>query len=401
MIDPNASQVIRIACAPGLAEYLRGEIVGLGHVVERAEPTAVEVAGTLADAQELNLRLRTALHVHYLLAEFTCADANELHKALQTLAWEELIDPDGYFSVTSTVRTPTITDWKYANLRVKDAIVDRIAARAGRRPDSGPDRERMVIHLDWQDRHARVFMNTSGRKLSDRNYRKLPHAAPMQETLAAAVILATGYDGSQPLVNPMCGSGTLAIEAALIAGGRLPGLLRSNFGFMHWRGFDPAAWQAQRRVAKKIRRTGPIAPIIASDHDERALHAARKNAETAGVHHLIRFEHCDFAASSLPDQPGIVILNPEYGQRLGELCALEKTYGAIGDFFKQRCCGWTGYVFTGNRELAKKIGLRASRRMEFRNAKIDCRLLKYEMYAGTRRTNFKPPHPADELRNVD
>ncbi|MEE9297023.1 MAG: class I SAM-dependent RNA methyltransferase, partial [Phycisphaerae bacterium] len=198
-------------------------------------------------------------------------------------------------------------------------------------------------------------------------------------------ILATGYDGSVPLVNPMCGSGTLAIEAALIASGRPPGLLRDNFGFMHCRGFDSDTWQSMRRSAKKIRNKGTIAPIIATDIDAGAIRAARKNAETAGVHHMIRFDVCDFAETPIPPEEGIVIINPEYGERLGVIAELEKTYGRMGDFFKQRCAGWTGYIFTGNLELAKKVGLRASRRMEFFNAKIDCRLLKYELYAGTRR----------------
>jgi putative N6-adenine-specific DNA methylase len=183
----------------------------------------------------------------------------------------------------------------------------------------------------------------------------------------------------------MCGSGTLAIEAALIATGRPPGLLRSNFGFMHHMGFDADAWQALRREAKKVRSNDAPAPIVASDIDEKAVLAARKNAETAGVHRLIDFEVCDFADTPMPDDPGIVLLNPEYGERMGEVAALESTYKRMGDFLKQRCAGWTGFIFTGNLALAKKVGLRASRRLEFHNAKIECRLLRYELYAGTRR----------------
>ncbi len=207
----------------------------------------------------------------------------------------------------------------------------------------------------------------------------------MQETLAAGVILAMGYDGSVPLVNPMCGSGTLAIEAALIASKRPPGLLRENFGFMHRKGFDSDTWQSMRRSARKIRTKSTIAPIIATDIDAGAIGAAGKNAETAGVHHMIRFDVCDFAETPIPPERGIVVINPEYGERLGVIAELEKTYRRMGDFFKQRCPGWTGYIFTGNLELAKKVGLRTSRRMEFFNAKIDCRLLKYELYEGTRR----------------
>ncbi|HRX85446.1 MAG TPA: class I SAM-dependent RNA methyltransferase [Phycisphaerae bacterium] len=400
MLDPDAPRTLRITCAPGLAPYLQQEVEDLGLPVDDADATGVELTATLLDAMRLNLYLRTGLNVLCLLEAFTCTDADELYERVNAVAWEELVDPDEYVSVVANVNTPTITDWRFAALRIKDAVVDRMSWAVGTRPDSGPLREHLVIHLHWHGDRAQLYINTSGRKLSDRNYRKIPHKAPMQETLAAAVVLATGYDGSVPFVNPMCGSGTLAIEAALIASGRPPGLLRSNFGFMHLKGYPADAWQALRREAKKVRRPAAPAPIIATDIDAKAILAARRNAETAGVHHLIRFEVCDFAETPVPETPGVMLLNPEYGERLGSMRALEATYARIGDFFKQRCPGWTGWIFTGNRELAKKIGLRASRRIEFFNAKIECRLLKYELYSGTRR----PPrdgettpsdHPAD------
>jgi putative N6-adenine-specific DNA methylase len=390
MLEPREPRTIRIACATGLVGYLQREVEELGYVVDEVQPTGVEITATLHDAMRLNLYLRTGLNVLYLLDAFSCAHPDELYERANALAWEELIAPDEYLSVVANVNTPTISDWRFAALRVKDAVVDRMAWAVGRRPDSGSQRENFVLHLHWFGERCQLYLNTSGRKLSDRNYRKIPHKAPMQETLAAAVIMATGYDGTQPLVNPMCGSGTLAIEAALIAAGRPPGLLRSNFGFMHLKDYPAEDWQALRREAKKVRSATDAAPIIASDIDEKAVWAARKNAETAGVHHRIRFEVCDFAETPMPEGAGIVLLNPEYGERLGQIAELENTYARIGDFFKQRCAGWTGYIFTGNKELAKKVGLKASRRMEFFNAKIECRLLKYELYAGTRRAPHSP-----------
>lgn len=391
MLDPLEKRPVRVACQPGLVPYLTRELEELGFAVEDAQLAGVEVEASLLDAMRLNLFLRTGMNVLYPLASFPCSDPDRLYEQINEIAWEELIAPDEYLSVVANVSTPTISDWRFAALRVKDAVVDRMAWAVGLRPDSGPERENFVLHLHWHGDRCQLYLNTSGRKLSDRNYRKIPHKAPMQETLAAAVVLATGYDGSTPLVNPMCGSGTLAIEAALIAAGRPPGLLRSNFGFMHLKGYPAEEWQTLRREAKKIRRKGTPAPIIASDIDEKAVWAAQKNAETAGVHHAIRFEVCDFADTPMPDEPGVVLLNPEYGERLGQVAELEKTYSRIGDFFKQRCAGWTGWIFTGNRELAKKVGLKASRRMEFFNAKIECRLLKYELYSGTRRAPVDPP----------
>ncbi len=384
-MDPAAPHHVRVTCAPGLADYLEQELAELGFDAVDVRPTTVDIRASLHDAMRLNLHLRTAFNVLYLLDAFTCADPEELYARVEALPWEDWIAPDEYLSVVSSVDTPSITDWRFASLKVKDAVVDRVASVQGARPDSGPLRENFVLHLYWVGDRCELYLNTSGRKLSDRNYRKIPHKAPMQEALAAGVLAATGYDGGAPLVNPMCGSGTLAIEAALIATGRPPGLLRSNFGFMHHKAFDDAAWQQMRREAKKIRSKHAPAPIIASDIDEKAVLAARKNAETAGVHHYIDFHVCDFADTPLPDDPGIVLFNPEYGERLGKIAELEETYARMGDFLKQRCAGWKGYIFTGNLQLAKKVGLRASRRMEFHNARIECRLLKYELYAGTRR----------------
>jgi len=384
-MDLHGPHTIRITCAPGLVDYLRREVEELGYTVDSSRPIGLVITAGIHDAMRLNLFLRTAFNVLVLIDAFVCPDPDELYGHVHDLPWEEMISPDEYLSVVSSVNTPTITDWRFASLKVKDAIVDRVASVVGTRPNSGPQRENFVVHLYWNGDDAQLFLNTSGRKLADRNYRKMPHKAPMQETLAAGVILATGYDGSMSLVNPMCGSGTIAIEAALIASGRAPGLLRDNFGFMHHRDFDSDTWQSMRRSARKIRNKGTIAPIIATDIDERAIWAAKKNAETAGVQHMIQFEVCDFAETPIPPEKGIVVINPEYGERLGVITELEKTYKRIGDFFKQQCPGWTGYIFTGNLELAKKVGLRASRRMEFLNAKIDCRLLKYELYEGTRR----------------
>ncbi|UCD76538.1 MAG: hypothetical protein JSV91_06355 [Phycisphaerales bacterium] len=386
IIDITKKRLTRITCSPHLAPYLRQEVTSLGFEVQEEDHASVHVGATLPDCMRLNLQLRTALHVLWLLKRFRCPSPKALYTHIASFPWEELIANDSYFSVTSTVEHPKITNSMYPNLVVKDAIVDRITKHTGRRPDSGSDRSRIVIHLYWKDDRALVYLNTNGRRLADRGYRKMPHTAPMQETLAAAVLMAAGYDGSSPLANPMCGSGTLAIEAALIAAGRAPGLLRSNFSFMHTKLHDEHAWKSIRVEARKQAASRPPAPIVASDIDPRALTAARKNAQTAGVEHLIDFVECDFADTPLPDLPGagIVIMNPEYGERLGQMSALEPLYGRIGDFFKQRCPGWKGCVFTGNRDLSKRIGLRASRRIPFMNAHIECRLLEYDLYAGSR-----------------
>lgn len=393
MVPNDAALTVRITCAPGLSDCLQAELQSLGHEIHAATTTDVHTTTDFNGVMNLNLQLRTAFNVLVLLDEFTCRDPDELYHHLRALTWEELIHADGYLTIVSSVNTESISDFRFASLRAKDAIVDRMAEKTGRRPDSGPERDSLVLNLYWHGDACRIYLNTSGRKLSDRGYRRIPHTAPMQETLAAGVLATVGYDGTRPLVNPMCGSGTIAIEAALITSGRAPGLLRGNFGFMHHRSFDADAFKTLRIAARKLRSSRQPAPIVASDIDPRAVEAARRNAETAGVLHLVEFQTCDFAETTMPEDPGIVLLNPEYGERLGNPKELEPTYKRIGDFLKQRCAGWKGYVFTGNLALAKKIGLRATRRLIFHNARIECRLLEYELYTGTKRTTDETASP--------
>jgi len=253
------------------------------------------------------------------------------------------------------------------------------------RPDSGPDKNRTVIYIYWKDNHVSVYLDTSGESLSKHGYRKIPFLAPMQESLASALILSSKWDKNSHFINPMCGSGTLAIEAALIAADRANGLLRTNYGFMHIKGYDETVYQQERKKAKeKVKRKLPF-KIVATDNAPKAIEAAKQNAMTAGVDHLIEFNVCDFAETEIPDGNGVVIINPPYGDRIGEEDELEFMYTGIGDFFKRKCKGYIGYVFTGNPSLAKKIGLKTKRRMEFYNAKIECRLLEFELYEGSRK----------------
>jgi putative N6-adenine-specific DNA methylase len=240
--------------------------------------------------------------------------------------------------------------------------------------------------LYWKEDEAEVFIDTSGETLAKHGYRLHPGRAPMMEALASATLMAAQWKGDTPFVNPMCGSGTLAIEAALIASRRAPGLYRDRYAFMYIKDYREADYrEARERITAQVL-TSFDHRIIASDISEGSVKQARFNAKQAGVEKFIEFHVCDFADTPLPQPPGVIFFNPEYGERMGELQELEKTYERLGDYMKQKCAGYTGYVFTGNLELAKKIGLKPKRRFEFFSAKIDCRLLMYELYAGTRRT---------------
>ncbi len=381
----NEKRRILITCARGTPGILSGELQALRFPVLSMLETALETEGTLADTVRLNLSLRTAQRILYLLDAFPAGQAQDLYRRLVTLPWERFIAADGYLSVTSSVKTDAVNDTRFANVKTKDAIVDRIREKQGRRPDSGPGRQGAVVHLHWEGDRCEVWLDTSGEPLSRRGYRKIPLEAPMQETLAAAVVLAAGWDGTGPLVNPMCGSGTLAIEGALIALGRAPGILRQNFGFMHILGYDRFAFEREREELKKKARRKVYANIVATDIRPDAVEAARQNARTAGVEQFIEFNICDFRETPVPGGDGVVILNPEYGERMGDAAKLGEIYKAIGDFFKSRCLGYRGYIFTGNLELAKRVGLRTKRRIPFYNGPIECRLLEYELYRGSRK----------------
>ncbi|OWK72761.1 class I SAM-dependent RNA methyltransferase [Pedobacter sp. AJM] len=381
----NKSRVI-ITCNKRLSPYLQDEVTALGYTIERAFQTGVELNITLTECIKLNLNLRCASQILYSIKSFKAITPDDLYKEISAIAWEELIDFTGYFSVTSNVDNPNITTPLFANLKVKDAIVDRMKEKKGIRPDSGSDANKAVVHLYWKDADADVFMDTSGETLAKHGYRKIPGKAPMLEALASGVIYATKWDRKSPFINPMCGSGTLAIEAALIATNRAPGLYRMNYGFMHILGYEEEAFFAERRILKEQVIKNTDLKIIASDLSEDAVEVTRRNAKTAGVDTLIEFEVCDFELTPVPeDGKGTVVFNPEYGERLGVHSKLELTYKRMGDFMKTKCKGYSGYIFTGNPDLAKKIGLKASQKLEFYNGKLDCRLLEYELYDGSRR----------------
>ena len=378
---------IVITCGKGIPPFLNEEILSLGLPILSEGVAHVETEGTMDDAMRLNLLIRTGHRVLFLLQTFHAKNPDGLYKKISEIEWENYIPEDGYICVTSTVDTPTIQDSRFANLKCKDAIVDRIKRKCGRRPDSGPKRDQSVIHLYWKNEVCLVYLDTSGEPLSRRGYRRIPLEAPMQETLAAAVILATVWRGDGNFINPMCGSGTLAIEAALIALGRAPGLLRNNYGFMHLKGFDESSWKALRKKAKAVSKKDLNGETIATDINPEAIRAAKKNAATAGVEQWIKFKVCDFSETIIPEGGGVVILNPEYGERMGKIEELKETYKRIGDFFKKRCGGYMGYIFTGNLDLAKRVGLRTKRRLPFFNGNIECRLLEYDLYEGSKKSN--------------
>jgi len=256
---------IIITCNKRLSPYLQQEVEALGFTPDRVFPTGIELTGTVNDCIPLNLNLRCASQVLYLLKSFTAADPKELYDGLVEIEWEKLIDFTGYFSITSNVNNEHILTPLFANVKVKDAIVDRIRSVKGVRPNSGAESNKTVIHLYWQDDKAEIFLDTSGETLAKHSYRKIPGKAPMLEALAASTIIATNWDKVSTFINPMCGSGTLAIEAALLATDKHPGLFRMNYAFMHIMGYDEQVFFVERRKLKDKSKKEIGFKIIARD----------------------------------------------------------------------------------------------------------------------------------------
>jgi putative N6-adenine-specific DNA methylase len=386
MFSFNKKGIVTITCHKRVAPYLEMDIKELGFTPLETFVTGLRVSASMNDCIKLNLNLRCASQVLYSLLKFKATHADDIYKFASEIAWEDILPPEGYFSVSSNVLNDTINNNMFANLRVKDAIVDRMRLKTNARPSTGAELKGAVIHLFWKNEDAELFIDTSGDSLGRHGYRKIPGQAPMLESLAAATLLATSWTRKSPFINPMCGSGTLAIEAALIATNTRPGLFRLNYAFMHILGYDADVYLDEMKILNDQILDIPDLKIIATDYSSLAISNARKNALAAGVADLITFAVCDFAETEVPEgAEGIVFLNPEYGERLGQIDELELVYSGIGDFMKQKCKSYTGYIFTGNMDLAKKIGLKANRRIEFYSSKLDCRLLEYKLYDGSKR----------------
>lgn len=384
--SPKARNLIVATCPKGMAPILASEAEALGLTVSGATETGIAVEGSMQEAMRMNLHLRTAHRVLWQLGEGQARNPDELHQRLASWPWERWIPVQGRLCSTASGQSASNDDPRFVALKTKDAIVDRLKHVQGRRPDSGPERDHTVIHTHWEGRFFSVYLDTSGEPLSHRGYRLQAYKAPMRETLAAACLLGAAWDPSTALVNPMCGAGTLAIEAALMASKTPPGFLRRNFGFMHVVGYIDSLWQVlrTRESAKRLTRPDRIR-IIATDHDPKAVKAAEANASRAGMSSWIEYATCDFRDTRLPPPPGLLLFNPEYGDRLGAETDLAPYYKAIGDFMKHEARGYTGAVFTGNADMVKAIGLKPRTRMTLYNGPIESRLLVYDLYEGTRR----------------
>jgi putative N6-adenine-specific DNA methylase len=365
-------------CGRGIEPVLADELRALGAAGIEPGRGGVAFRGDQAVLYRANLWLRTAVRVLRPILEADVASPDELYDAVRSIDWSRFMTPDHTLAVDCNVRDSKITHSKYAALRVKDAICDQFVERVGRRPSVDVDEPMVGLNLHVYRDHAVLSLESSGESLHKRGYRPILTRAPLNEALAAALVLKTGWTGTVPFVDPLCGSGTLAIEAAWLALRRPPGLTRRRFGFQGWMDYDVRLWTDLRDEARRGVLKALPAAVVGADIRGDAVAFAIDNAGAAGIGHLLRFEKRDVRDFRPPDgPPGVILCNPPYGERLGEEKNLFGLYKLLGEVFAERCQGWTAYVFTGNPRLARAIGLKPDEEVPLFNGKIPCRLLKF------------------------
>jgi len=373
-------------CPQGVADLLAIELKEFGATRARELKSGVEFEGDLEVAYRACLWSRTANRILLTLATVEARTADDLYKGVKTIDWSEHIESIGTFAVDFLGASTGITHTQFGALKTKDAIVDQIRDKYGERPSIDVERPNVRVNVHAHRDQATISIDLSGESLHRRGYRARGVAAPLKENLAAAILLRSGWAtiaaAGGGLVDPMCGSGTFVIEAALIAGDIAPGLMREYFGFLRWKKHDAALWLRVGQEADQRRAKGKLATGVLRgyDQDANAIRAALENVTRAGLKGIVHIERRELSMLvSEHAQPGLVVTNPPYGERIGDQDALPELYALIGKALREQFLGWRAVVFTGNPPVARAIGIHAKRSHTLFNGTIECRLLRFEI----------------------
>lgn len=365
-------------CARGLEPILADELKSLQAKDISIGRGGVNFVGDRQTICRANLWLRTAVRVLRPVFIAPAANSDQLYDAIRTVNWSEFLTPDHTLAVDANVRDSGITHSQFAARRVKDAICDQFRERTGRRPSVDRERPMIGLNLHIYKNQATLSLDSSGDSLHKRGYRPVQTIAPLNEALAAGLILHTGWRGDTTFVDPLCGGGTLPIEAAWIATRRPPGLTRKHFGFMGWMDFDIGEWTAIRDDARAQVGKSLEFAIAGCDQRRDAIEFAETNARAAGVGHLVQLSVTSLHDFRPPDgPPGTLICNPPYGERIGEEQELVGLYRKFGEVVRERLAGWKVWLFTGNERLAHEVGLERAEDIALFNGRIPCRLIRF------------------------
>jgi putative N6-adenine-specific DNA methylase len=377
-------QAFFASCPRGLEPLLAEELRGLGARKPDPLPGGVAFEGDWRTCYRANLESRLATRVLARLSRAPYRTERDVHEAALALNWPDWFSEKQSIRVdVKAIRSP-LKSLEFATLTIKDAVCDRFRADRGRRPDVDTRSPSVRIQAFLDRQTASFYLDTSGEALNRRGYRKDAGEAPLKENLAAGIVRLAGWTPDEPLIDPMCGSGTLAIEAAMIALAIPPGHAR-GFGFERLAGFDRRRWSEVREAALARRLPPRRLPIFARDRYGDELKKARANLAAAGLEDCVELKQADVLDTGAPAAAGVMIANPPYGARLGDDAALAEFYPKLGDTLKKYYAGWRCYVLSGDPQLPKLIHLAASKRMPLYNGPLECRLYEYRMVKGSNR----------------
>lgn len=375
----------------GLEEVLASELLKLGARDIVPFKRGVAFTGDKGFMYKANLCLRTALKILVPLYAFKASTEQELYENIKRFEWEKYITADDTIAIDSTLNSDFFNHTLYVSQKSKDAICDRFVEKYKVRPSVDIDKPTLRIYIHIFKDQVNVSLDSSGDTLFKRGYRVDIDTAPIKEVLAAGIVLLSGWQPHLPLIDGMCGSGTLGIEAALYANNIPPGVFREEFGFMKWKDFDRELYDTiYNGCINRIKEDMP--QIYSSDIDLKPLEIAKRNAAAAKVDDVIQYKHISFFDLK-PNKPhGTILLNPPYDERM-KIEDTNEFYKKIGDKLKKDFGGWNCWIITSNMEAIKHIGLHPSKKMTLFNAALECKLLKYEMYSGSRKASKQADQP--------
>ncbi len=372
----------------GLEDILSTELQRLGARNVETHNRAVSFTGDKGFMYKANLCLRTALRVLMPIETFKVTDEKSLYDSIQLINWEDYIDVTDTIAIDTVLNSELFTHSQYLSQKAKDAIVDQFRAKHGERPSVNLDRPTLRIHLHIFQDTCSVSLDSSGESLHKRGYRDKTNLAPLNEVLAAGLILLSGWDKRTTFIDPMCGSGTILIEAAMIANNIPPGYYREEYGFQGWKKFMPFDEELYNTIfdAAINKITNHEQKIMGGELSPNVAKKAKENSKLAKVDDIVSIKNCDMKDFEVPAGRGVVIINPPYGERMMK-DNIEELYKMMGDTFKKKFSGYDCWILSSNMEAFKNVGLRPSRKIALFNGQLECRFMKYEMYQGTKKTH--------------
>jgi putative N6-adenine-specific DNA methylase len=367
----------------GLEEALAQELLKLGAKEIEKLPRAVAFKGDKGFMYKANFALRLATRILKPIHTFKVRNEEELYTKIKKTEWEQYLHELDTLAVDTSLRTDFFAHSQFVSQKVKDAVVDRFRERTGKRPSVDLDRPWLRINIHIHDMDCTVSLDSSGPSLHKRGYRDKTNLAPLNEVLAAGLIALSGWDKRAAFVDPMCGSGTIVTEAALMAGNIPPGYYRKEFGFQTWKDYDDNLWELiQESCLKKI--VNDDITVRGSDVSPNVIKKAKQNIKEARVEDMVELSTSAFADLQKPAEKGVLIMNPPYGERMDK-DDINALYKSIGDTLKKNWGGWEAWLITSNMEAVKQIGLHHTRRITVFNGGLECKFLRYEIYSGTKK----------------